>query len=146
VLLDLHTGEPVCKTASTQARTRLASEIKRLAPQVKLKVDGSFLILDLPAAVALRSQRADVRLRWSDDAAGLVDNFASAYANWGRARHRLWQLQQDGIADEALARYPRAQNLDPHQRVAVVAMTESLIKGICLFDELGVGKTMMEVH
>ncbi len=136
----------VCKTRDPQIRRRVAALVKKLTPGAKLNLDGTFLILDLPSALALRSQGQKIPLRWSEQAAGFIDNFAASYANFGKARQRLCQLQQEGFAEQILSDYPARENLDAHQLVAVAAMTDPVIQGICLFDEQGVGKTVMAIH
>src|SRR5205807_2287522 len=98
-------GEPVIKAASDSTRAQLASMLRRLAPNSTVSRDGSFLKVDLRAAMALRAEGARISLAWSSEAAGMVDNFAVAYATRGRARRRLLELLQIGVADSALSNY-----------------------------------------
>lgn len=146
IFIDHGTETLVCKTQDSQGRRRLAALAKKLAPGASVKMDGGFLVFDLPTALALRNKRATVPVRWSEEAAGFVDNFAASYASLGRARRRLSQLQDNGVAEAAFCDYPAKANLDPHQLIAVAAMTDPAILGICLFDEQGVGKTVMAIH
>ncbi|MEP6742629.1 MAG: DEAD/DEAH box helicase, partial [bacterium] len=146
VVLDSETGRPLIKPTDVACRGRLTSLLKKLAPNSSIGRDGSLLSLDLHAAVALRSEGDHIPLAWSEEAAGFVDNFAVAYATRGRARRRLFQLQQPDIVDGLLTDYEFRARLDSHQRVAVAAMTDPYIRGLCLFDEQGVGKTVMAIH
>ncbi len=146
LVLDGETGEPVVKAASDSARAQLTSMLRRLVPNSTVSRDGSFLNVDIPAAMALRSEGARISLAWSKEAAGMIDNFAVAYATRGRARRRLQELLETGFADIALADYEPRTRLDSHQLVAVAAMTDPYIRGLCLFDEQGVGKTVMAIH
>lgn len=144
--LDSETGQPLIRTVDVASRQKITSVLRRLAPKSKIVRDGNFIQVDFHAAVALRSERDNIRLAWSDEAAGFVDNFAVAYATRGRARKRLFQLQQADMVDGLLSDYEFVVRLDSHQRVAVAAMTDPYIRGLCLFDEQGVGKTVMAIH
>lgn len=146
LILDAETGLPVIKAASNSTRAQLTSKLRQLAPTSKVSRDGSFLKVDLQAAMALRSAGARISLAWSTEAAGMVDNFAVAYATRGRARRRLLELLQLQSAEDELSDYELRERLDPHQRVAVAAMSDPYIRGLCLFDEQGVGKTVMAIH
>jgi SNF2 family DNA or RNA helicase len=146
VVLDSETGQPLIKTESAHNRAQLSSLLMKLAPGTKIVRDGNFLSIDPQGAVALRSKASRIPLEWSEDAAGFVDNFAVAYATRGRAQRRLLQLQQQGVADGVLSDYRLHERLDSHQRIAVAAMTDPYIRGLCLFDEQGVGKTVMAIH
>ena len=146
ITLDPESNRLLCKTLTTQNRIHIASVARKLSPNVRVEMDGKSLLLDIRTGVVLRASRSQVQLGWSEEAAIVVDNFAANYANLGRARHRLRELQKPGSAETELAGYPLSQSLDPHQRVAVAAMTDPLIQGICLFDEQGLGKTVMTIH
>jgi SNF2 family DNA or RNA helicase len=146
IFVEPATGTLLCKARDSEGRARLAALARKLAPGASIKVDGGLLALDLRAALALRNKRGALSIRWSEEAAGFVDNFAASYASLGRARRRLSQLQQSGMAEEVLSHYPAKMNLDAHQLVAVAAMSDPAILGICLFDEQGVGKTVMAIH
>lgn len=146
VVLD-QTGEAlVCKLSDSRSRPRLTALLRRVSKGSGYKVDGPFLVLDIRTALALRSEASTVPLRWSEEAAGWVENFAAGYAGLTEARRRLWQLRQPGVAEHVLRDYMGRVGLDPHQLVAVAAMTDPYIAGICLFDEQGVGKTVMAIH
>lgn len=146
VILDPETDQPVVKGTDESGRALLISTLKKLCPKSIVTREGSFLNLNLHAAMTLRAQADRLALDWSEQAAGMVDNFAAAYATRGRARKRLLQLQQEGIADGVLSDYGLVDRLDSHQRVAVAAMTDPYLRGLCLFDEQGVGKTVMTIH
>jgi SNF2 family DNA or RNA helicase len=83
---------------------------------------------------------------WTEDAARFVDTLAAGHASIGQARRRVRELENRQIAAGALANYPGLHKLDPHQVVAVAAMTDPAILGLCLFDEQGAGKTVMAIH
>jgi SNF2 family DNA or RNA helicase len=85
-------------------------------------------------------------LTWTEEASAFVNNFAAAYATRNEGRRQLLKLQGEGVANEILRDYELTHNLDRHQRVAVAAMTDPVINGLCLFDEQGVGKTVMTIH
>jgi len=146
LVLDSETGQPTIKTFDTVGRRRVISALRTLTPNSVINRDGSLIGIDLHAAVALRAKSGDISLAWSEEAAGLVDNFAVAYATRGRARKRLFQLQQPEMLEGLLSDYEFSKRLDSHQRVAVAAMTDPYIRGLCLFDEQGVGKTVMAIH
>src|SRR5687767_1409429 len=97
LVLDTETGLPIIKAASDSTRAQLISKLRRLAPTSTVVRDGSFLKVDLQAAMALRSEGACNSLAWSNEAAGMVDNFAVGYATRGRARRRLLELLQLGV-------------------------------------------------
>lgn len=146
ISVDHETEQLVCKTLGSEERKRLAALVRTLAPGARIKIDGGFLVFDLSTALALRHKRERIPVRWSEEAAGLVDNFAAGYANLGRARRRIQEIRREGVAEQILSGYPQAECLDAHQVIAVAAMTDPAILGLCLFDEQGVGKTVMAVH
>jgi len=145
ISLDQSGESLICQPANASSRVSLASLLRKIS-KGSPRVDGPFFVLDIRTALALRSQMSSIPLDWSAEAAGYVDNYAAGYARLNEARRRLWQLRQAGVADQVLRDYAGRDGLDPHQLVAVAAMTDPYIAGICLFDEQGVGKTVMAIH
>jgi SNF2 family DNA or RNA helicase len=116
-------------------------------PDARVHLIGGDLSLDLPTALTLRTGIHRVRFKWSEEAARAIDTFAASYAGIGQARRRIEELQRNiDLAMEALADYERRDALDHHQVIAVAAMSDPLIRGLCLFDEQGTGKTVMTLH
>lgn len=146
VIVDPSTGALVCKPSDGKSRARLTSFLRKIANGTGPSVDGPYFSLDMRVAVALRAQHSSAEIQWSDEAAGWVDNFAASYARLGKARRRLLELARSGAAEASLVGFKGLDRLDPHQLVAVAAMIDPDITGICIFDEQGVGKTVMTVY
>ena len=60
-----------------------------------------------------------------------------------RAKRAIERLGAPGEAAAALADFPDASRLDPHQVHAVAVASHPDVSGLCLFDEQGLGKTVM---
>ena len=60
-----------------------------------------------------------------------------------QARRALSDVLKPGQADALLADFPEKKILDSHQVQAVAAATHDNIFGLCLFDEQGLGKTVV---
>jgi len=60
-----------------------------------------------------------------------------------QARRAINDILKPGRADVLLADFPAKKSLDPHQVQAVAAATHRDIFGLCLFDEQGLGKTVV---
>src|SRR5206468_3147017 len=60
-----------------------------------------------------------------------------------RAREVVEAVQRPGVAEELLHDFEERRQLDKHQVKAVAAITHPDVTGICLFDEQGLGKTVM---
>lgn len=146
VKIDGESGQLVCNTPTDEDRRTVLSRIRSLAPNTRGQLDGTQIRLDIKAGLALWEGRKKCLLNWSPEASSLLSNFASGYATRNQARRRLFQLQKEEITESRLEGYPLLNNLDPHQRIAVAAMTDSLIYGMCIFDEQGSGKTVMAIH
>lgn len=146
IAIDDSSGEIVCRPNSIESRKRILSIIKTLVPGIKSYANGGFISLDTKAAISLKASDSSCLLQWSADATAFVDNFASAYKMRGRARQRLLELQDEDLVEKLLQEYQFNRTLDPHQKIAVAAMTDSLIDSMCLFDEQGSGKTVMTIH
>jgi SNF2 family DNA or RNA helicase len=136
----------VCKPANPGTKPQLTSLLRTASNGTALSMDGPYFLLDMRTAVSLRSQPTTAKLKWSEEAAGWVDNFAVNYATADLARRRLLELSAAGVAERALLNYPPRERLDAHQLVAVAALTDPYISGVCLFDEQGSGKTVMAIH
>jgi len=145
ITLDAETGGFRCKAASEIHRRKIRTMFKNIAPGGRFSHDGGLLRFDIKTALAIRSGR-DLPFAWSPEAASFIDNFAANYALRTSARRRLQALLDPVEATSALSGYPLIDNLDEHQQVAVAAMTDPLMSGLCLFDEQGVGKTVMAIH
>ena len=60
-----------------------------------------------------------------------------------QARHTMKDILRPGRADTLLADFPEKKLLDAHQVQAVAAAIHGDIRGLCLFDEQGLGKTVV---
>lgn len=147
VILDPHNQKLMCLLKNVEDRRRAASLIRKLSRSPRLpSVHGGGLELNLATAMALRARPHLIRFSWSEEAARFVDTFAATYATIGNARRRIRELQDIAAAKAALASYANLDTLDDHQIIAVAAMTDPAIRGLCLFDEQGAGKTVMTIH
>lgn len=80
-------------------------------------------------------------LEWEPELLGIATSQASQHTSQLRARLEVdWAL---GNPIDSLAGYPLLHVLDPHQIEAVAAMTVPSLQGIAIFDEQGIGKTIM---
>ncbi len=136
----------VCKTLSPYNRRKSIELIRRVNPSAKISIDGTLLRFSVTDAVALRASIDSSEFTWSENAAMWITTFSQNYSNLSRSRRRLWELQRHGTAKKLLSDYSNFTNLDEHQIIAVAAMTDKTITGICLFDEQGLGKTVMAIH
>jgi SNF2 family DNA or RNA helicase len=147
IVLDGETEKFMCVVRNPEERRNAAAVIRKLShASGSLSVDGGSLVLDLPTALALRASPLMLRFNWSEHAARFIDTIAANYATIGDARRRIQDLQDITVAKSALAQYSRLDALDEHQIIAVAAMTDRAIRGLCLFDEQGTGKTVMAIH
>src|SRR5580698_7851665 len=135
-----------CLTKSVEDRVRAQALIRKVAPEATFRVEAGALLIQQSVAMAIRAKDNHTNFSWTEDAARFIDTLARNYAVASRARERLSKIQMPGNADAILKDYPLVENLDPHQRVAVAAMVDDLIYGLCLFDEQGSGKTVMALH
>jgi SNF2 family DNA or RNA helicase len=136
----------ILRPASKADRVSITTEIRRLAEGARIAIDGSDLILSTLVAVTLLHEKSRFCLDWSPEAKAFIDNFSAGVALRTHALKRLRKLQQTEAAEWALRDYDQREILDPHQKIAVAAMTDVLIDGLCLFDEQGSGKTVMTIH
>ena len=144
--LDPESERFICVVRSAQERRNAAAVIRKANPPATPRVDGGNLVLDLPTVMALRTSSDTIGFTWSEDAARFIDTVAENYAGVGQARRRIRELQDLAVAMGALAEYDRRDVLDQHQVIAVAAMADPAIRGLCLFDEQGTGKTAMAIH
>jgi len=62
------------------------------------------------------------------------------------ARERIRALEANiAVANEAVAGLVPGGLLDPHQVVAVAAASDPIVEGLCVFDEQGLGKTLVGI-
>lgn len=147
ITLDVESEQFTCIAEDAEKRRRAASVIQRASHSSRFPpVEGGNLTLDLATVMALRGTRYATRFSWSEDAARYIDTVAASYATVGDARRRVNELQDIALARAALAGYAHVNTLDEHQIIAVAAMTDPAISGLCLFDEQGAGKTVMTIH
>jgi SNF2 family DNA or RNA helicase len=146
VAVDEDSERFLCSVRDGEQRRRITSAIRRLAPDARVQLIGGHLSLDLRTALRLRASKHQLPLEWTEEAARAIDAFTANYVGIGRARRRVEELQDIGAAKKALGGYERLGILDDHQIIAIAAMTDSAIKGLCLFDEQGAGKTIMTMH
>jgi hypothetical protein len=136
----------VCRTKTSVERRGAIDLLRSIAPDSFIRVDAGALVLSKTAALALRSRPMLGHFEWTDIAARYVDTLGRNFADAPKARERVMRLQEPGEADRELEHYDLRERLDPHQRIAVAAMTDPAVHGICLFDEQGSGKTVMGIH
>jgi SNF2 family DNA or RNA helicase len=144
IVLNIDDGGLILQSDSENRRDLLA-ELRRAFGQTRIKSDGSGFILTTLAALTLR-QDQQIKLEWSNEAAAFIDHFAEGYINRPEALRRLREFENPSAVTLALSDYHAWGILDSHQRIAVAAMTDPLISGLCLFDEQGSGKTVMTIH
>lgn len=146
IYLDDESGRLFCRPDSKADLPDLMAMIKKWPSRSAIRTEGGEIVIDIATAASLLDRGTASGLRWK----GIARSFALAFANgYGRrsvARRRLTSIQLQEVADSALADYEKHSILDDHQRVAVAAMTDPLIDGLCLFDEQGSGKTVMTIH
>jgi SNF2 family DNA or RNA helicase len=135
-----------CLTTNAEERVRAQALIRKIAPEAVFRVDAGALLIQQPVVMAIRARDNHKHFSWTDEAARFIDTLARSYAVVNRAQEHLSVIQMPGRADAVLKDYPLTSNLDPHQRIAVAAMVDDLIYGLCLFDEQGSGKTVMAIH
>lgn len=136
----------VCRTRTSVERRGAIDLLRTIDPGSSFRVDAGALVLSKTTALALRSRSMLDYFEWTDVAARYADTLGRNFADAPKARERVIRLQQPGEADRELEHYDLRETLDPHQRIAVAAMTDSVVHGICLFDEQGAGKTVMGIH
>ena len=144
--LDSESGLIICKPQSRENRRDVVALLRGLNGGSRYSVDGDHFNLDVTIAVAIREAKDEIAFGWTKEAANFVDRFAEGYATRGLARRRLLELPDYSIANAVLKDYALSTNLDPHQCIAVAAMSDPLITDLCLFDEQGSGKTVMTIH
>src|SRR4051812_25830969 len=133
IRLDPADGKLVCKTPGPAHRRELVRVLRTVAPNGRWAHDAGSISLDVKSALGLRSTKVGLSLTWTEEASAFVNNFAAAYATRNEGRRQLLKLQGEGVANEILRDYELTHNLDRHQRVAVAAMTDPVINGLCLF-------------
>lgn len=136
----------VLRPSNEAARKQLLVAIKQIGIDARIKSDGGDFILDARTAIALRHEEDGIPINWSSEARRFVDGLTESYATRGHALRRLRELEKGSNAAKALSDYDQRNVLDAHQQIAVAAMSDPLIKGLCLFDEQGSGKTVMTIH
>src|SRR6185312_4287107 len=136
----------VCNTKTPEDRRAGIDALRKIRSGSSFSVDGGRLVLTEPVALGVRQDEASGTFNWTEGAARMADTLLRNITDAPKARARVALLQQPGEADQALDDYDLREVLDQHQRVAVAAMTDPLVHGICLFDEQGAGKTVMSIH
>lgn len=144
--VDPDCGNFVCRTRTSVERRGAIDSLRAIEPGVSLRVDAGALVLSKTTALALRGRPMPSDFEWTDAAVRYADTLGRNFADAPKARARVLYLQQPGEADRELEQYDLREKLDPHQRIAVAAMTDPVVHGICLFDEQGSGKTVMGIH
>jgi SNF2 family DNA or RNA helicase len=145
IMFDPESERFTCLVRDAQDRRNASAVIRKVGAAIPAIAGGS-LVFDLRSAVALRSSSEAGRFGWSEEAIRLIETFAANYASIGNARRRIRELQDIDVARAALSDYDHGNNLDIHQVIAVAAMSDPAIRGLCLFDEQGAGKTVMAIH
>ncbi|MBS1801227.1 MAG: DEAD/DEAH box helicase [Acidobacteria bacterium] len=144
--VDPDCGNFVSRTKTSVERRGAIDSLRTIDPVASFRVDAGALVLSKTTALALRARPMSRDFEWTDVAARYADTLGRNFADAPKARARVLRLQQPGEADRELGQYDLREKLDLHQRIAVAAMTDPVVHGICLFDEQGSGKTVMGIH
>jgi SNF2 family DNA or RNA helicase len=98
--------------------------------------------LPTAAFVKLRKENRD----WSFEVEASMEGELGVIENLSSRHDRAWRaLQSVNMAEigDLLPDFPERDKLDAHQIQAVAALSHPDIHGLCLFDEQGLGKTIM---
>lgn len=145
IRLEPEAGQLICVPTTGEDKRSVAALIRRMCPTIRFKVDGGNLRLEIADAIELFEKSTSSSILWSDEASSYITKFAAGYSRRNSAIRRLTELESSDV-NQLLLDYDRVSILDPHQRIAVAAMSDPLIDGLCLFDEQGSGKTVMTIH
>lgn len=143
---DGETGRLSCRPVPGADIKSVVSHIRAFAPGSSVKMQGGEIQMDSLTAVTLLEARERIQLEWSAAASENVRKFATGYSMRNSALRRLREIESEGSARRLLSDYTGCDRLDEHQVIAVAAMTDPMIDGLCLFDEQGSGKTVMSIH
>ena len=86
VFLEAESGMFCFRSPDKHTRRQAASLIRRLNPDAALRIEAGNLLIDLPTALALHSDRFENRLSWDEDALRFIETAAASYVNIARAR------------------------------------------------------------
>lgn len=140
-------GKPLeLSTGNFSSLLRLEAALKGLGCHARLRSNTPSLLLSA-ADVAL-ARRGLAGWIWeldsnADPAVTLAESRMDLHT---QARARVQALGEDyELAHTSISSFVPDGLLDPHQVIAVAAVSDPVIDGICIFDEQGLGKTLVGI-
>ncbi len=138
--IDVH-PHGIILLVSSERRSLVGKRLRSLiARDLILSYQGQFIVPAESAYLVAQEFTGD-QATWSNKAWALVMNQRSMLARLGEARFEVAEALDH--PQLALDGYALVDRLDPHQVEAVAAMTTPSLVGLALFDEQGLGKTIM---
>jgi SNF2 family DNA or RNA helicase len=141
IAIDIHPRGIIIRVSGDLKRSALGRQLGQVVPREHILSSPGQFIVPAEAAYQIATAFADINVTWSPAAWNLVSMQQDLHFRATSARIEVAEALSDPVI--SLADYPRRDILDGHQVAAVAAMTVPSLVGMALFDEQGLGKTIM---